>query len=241
MKIFIVLSFALSALAQSGLDVPQAGWMVDHSGAVRAVAGFAQSFLVSAQLRTDALSAACSSALCLVKTPTSLVTSTSADAVGLPAPPGPALFSIRGQTALIFFPAANQFARFKEGQLRFLDWTVEGEVLALRITPDGPEFAVQRDGGVWIVARDGSIQAALPADVSAVVLVENMAIFSNSRTLVVRRADGRETSFDLPGVVALSPLGASYVQVNTPTAIYALRIDPGHEQLAVLPDTGASQ
>jgi len=239
-KLFLF-SVGLSALAQTGLNVPQAGLMIDPSGGLRTVSGFAQSFITGTALRSGALSAACAGSLCLVKTATSVVASANAADPGIPAPPGPALFSIHGQRALVYFPALKQFARFKDAQLQLLDWAVDGDVLALRLTRQGPLFAVRRSDGVWIISLDASIQGALPAGSVAVLLLDGGIVYSTSDTLIIRRGDGSEISFNLPGVVSLSQLNESYAQVSTTGAVYALRVDLGREQLSVLPSSGVSQ
>jgi hypothetical protein len=239
-KLFLF-SLGLNALAQTGLDVPQAGLMIDQSGALRAVTGFAQSFIAGAALRSDALSAACAGSLCLVKTATSVVASANANDPGIPAPPGPALFSIHGQGALVYFPAVQQFARIKDAQLEVLDWAVDGDVLSLRLTRQGPEFAVRHADGVWIISLDASIQAGLPPGTVAVLLLDGGIVYSVSNTLVIRRGDGSEISFNLPGVLSLSQLNESYAQVSTSGAVYALRVDLGREQLSVLPGSGVTQ
>jgi hypothetical protein len=179
-----------------------------------------------------------------VKTATSLLATQDADDPGTPAPPGPALFSIHDQSALVYFPEANQFAHFESLQLQALDWSVDGEVLALRGGPKGPQFAVRRRDGVWIIALDGSLRSALPPKTVAVLLLERATLYCLPDSIVLRRSDGSEMSFDLPGVISLSQLGENYAQVSTASATYLLRVDSGREQLSLLPDFapgGASQ
>jgi hypothetical protein len=229
-------SLSLAAFAQSGLNAPTAGLMVDHSGALRTVTGIAQSFLAGDALRTGVLSAACGRSWCVVKTATSLLATPNADDPATPAPAGPALFSLRKQSALAYFPVVHQFARFENSQLHLLDWSVDGEVLALRSTREGPQFAVRRSDAAWIVALDGSIQDSLPAGTVAVLLVDGATVYSLADTVVLRRADGSEILFDLPGAISLSQLGENYAQVSTAGATYALRLDLGRETISVLPD-----
>lgn len=235
-------SLALPACAQQGLTAPTAGFIVDHSGALRTVTGITQSFLVGDALRTGVLSAACTRSWCLAKTATSLFATQNPDDVGTSAPAGPALFSLHNQSALIYLPAVHQFAHFEDSQLQLLDWSVEGEVLALRSTREGPQFAVRRADGVWIVALDGSIETSLPTGTTTVLLMEGMTLYSLPNSVVLRRADGSEVSFDLTGTISLSQIGENYIQVSTPGATYALRTDLGREQLSLLPElAGAAQ
>jgi hypothetical protein len=243
MKTFLLLlAIGIAALAQSGLDVPQAGLMVDHSGALRVVTGIAQSFIAGGAVRTGVLSAACGRALCLAKTDTLLFDARNPGDPGISSPAGPAFFAVRNQSALLYFPAVRQCARFKDGQLEMLDWSVDGEVLALRATSDGPRFAVRRADGVWIIALDGSLESALPPGTVAVLLVDGATVYSLPDAVVLRRTDGSETPFSLSGVTSFSQLSENYVQVSTSSGIYALRTDLGREQLSLLPDSvGASQ
>jgi hypothetical protein len=239
---FLVLVTGAAALAQSGLDVPQAGLMLDHSGALRVVTGIAQSFIAGGAVQTGVLSAACGKSLCLAKTDTSLFEARNPSDPGISLPPGPALFGIRDQSALLYFPSVHQFARYKDGQMQVLDWAVDGEVLAVRATPDGPRFAVRRTDGAWVVALDGSIESALPAGTVAVLLLDGVTIYSLPDAVVLRRTDGSETPFSLPGVTSFSQLTGNYVQVSTSGGSYALRTDLGREQLSLLPDSvGVSQ
>ena len=141
----ILLLWALaSAYAQTGLDRPQMGVMLDSSGAARAVDGVLGSILLGDTLATGALSIASSRRLWLVKTDSAILSSIGS----VPAPPGPALFALDGATALVYFPASNQLARWHEGQLDFLDAGIPDEVLAPIRAGSGStlDAAVRRDG-----------------------------------------------------------------------------------------------
>jgi hypothetical protein len=241
-RFFLVLAAGTAALAQSGLNVPQAGLMVDHSGTLRIVTGIAQSFIAGGAVRTGVLSAACGRSLCLAKTDTSVFDARNSGDAGISTPPGPALFAIRDQSALLYFPSVHQFARYKDGQMQVLEWAVNGEVLALRSTHDGPRFAVRQGDGVWVVALDGSIESALPAGTVAVLLLDGLTVYSLADEVILRRTDGSETSLALARVTSLSQLTGNYVRLSTASAIYALRTDLGREQLSLLPDSvGAAQ
>jgi hypothetical protein len=234
-KLVLFLLLSVAVFAQSGITVPAAGFMLDHSGSLRAVTGIGQSFLVGDALRTGVLSAACARSLCLIKTAASVVTQDTNDA-GTPAPAGPALFSIHNRSALVYFPAVNQFAHFEDSQLHLRNWSVDGTVLALRATNEGPQFAVRRGDGVWIIALDGSVLDSLPSRTVAVLLLNGVTLYSLPRRVVLRHADGSETCFDLPGAISFSQLGENYVQISTSSATYALRLQTGREQLSLLPD-----
>lgn len=238
----LVLTSVVTALAQSAMDVPQAGLMVDYSGALRPVTGIAQSFIAGTSLRTGVVSAACGKSLCLAKTGDLLFDGRNVNDPGVSSPPGPALFAIRDRSALLYFPSVRQFARYKDGQMEALDWQVDGKVLALRTTPDGPRFAVSRVDGVWIVALDGSIESSLPSGTVSALLIDGVTVYALSDSVVLRRTDGTEVSFPVSGATSLSQLSENYAQVSTSNAVYALRTDLGREQLSLLPDSaGVSQ
>jgi hypothetical protein len=211
--------------AQPVIDVPREGAMLDHSGMLRPVQGIVQSFTVGDALATGVLSAACGRELCVAKTGDSILP-------GIAAPPGPALISILGTSASLYFPATRQFARLHDGGLEFLDWSVDGEVLALR----GDRIVVRRDNGVWIVRPDGSSLSSLPNEVTAVVLLKEVIVFATADALIVQRTESDPLRFELAGVVGFSQLSEHYVQVSTIDSSYALRIDAGREQISVLPE-----
>ncbi len=126
--------------------------------------------------------------------------------------------------------------------MEILDWQVDGKVLSLRATPDGPQFALSRVDGVWVVALDGSIESALPSGTVAVLLMDGAIVYSLPDAVILRRTDGTELSFPVSGATSLSQLSENYVQVLGSTGIYALRTDVGREQLSLLPDSaGVSQ
>ncbi len=110
------------------MDVPQAGLMVDHSGALRPVTGIAQSFIAGASLRTGVVSAACGKSLCLAKTGARRVDGRNVNDPGVVSPPGSRAVRDSRSIRSLYFPSVRQFARYKDGQMEILDWQVDGEV-----------------------------------------------------------------------------------------------------------------
>lgn len=237
MKYILHFCFALGAIAQGGLDVPQVGLMVDHSGSLRAVHGLGQTYLAGSAIRTGVLSASCGARMCLSKTAGTLFVSTDPEEAGIPAPDGPVLFSIHGDSALLYFPASRRFGRLESGQFALLPWSIDGDVLAIRETRDGVTVVVRRGDGIRIAGLDGSLGAALPVNAAAVMFIHAGLVYTVPDRVILKRDDGTELWFPVPGAVSLSAISERYLQVVTGSNAYALRIDPGHEQLSLLPDS----
>ena len=213
------------------------GVMLDSSGSARTVYGVPGSIVLGNTLATGALSIASSRRLWLVKTDSAILSSTGS----VPAPPGPALFALDGATALVYFPASNQLARWHEGQLDFLDGGIPDEVLSIRAGSGGTlDAALRRDGRVSLVSislTDGSVTVtgSIP-NAGVVTLLDAGILFSNRDALVLRRTDATEVRFDLPGAEAIFPLGDGYVEVRAGRSTYAIRTDPGRERTFLLPE-----
>src|SRR6185503_3862469 len=140
---------AICAWAQSGIDVPAIGAIVDPSGALRPVQGVAGNFLLGPATASGILSVACSELLCLAKTDSKILSATGE----VDSPDGPAILAVRADEAIVFFPQQRVFARWHADTLEALDWKAEGEVLSIR----GSEIALRRDGSLWIVHSDGAV------------------------------------------------------------------------------------
>jgi hypothetical protein len=229
MRVLLLMLFATGGFAQPRLEPPKIGAMLDRSGGFRWVQGIAGSFVVGSASHSGVISAACSVERCLVKTATHVISESGERAE---APPGPAVFGLDGRGAWIYFPATDQFARWDQGFLRTVDWHVDGEVLSLR---QGPEIAVRRGADVWITDSSGALLDSVAGATGAVLLLPQAVVFAASDGLVLRRQDRSELRFPLTGVVALSAMGAGFVQVVTPDQSYALRTDSGREQIFLLP------
>jgi hypothetical protein len=216
MRLLAAAVLICAASAQPALEAPQEGLMLDHNGALRPLTGIAQSFTVGDPVQTDVASAACGRSLC----------------VAIPASRGSALISIEGDSALVYFRETHQFARYRDGKFEPLDWSVEGELLAL----GRDRLVVRRDTGVWIISLNGPVLGSLPEDVKAALMLEATLVYATTDGLIITRADGSQARFDVANVKIISQLSEHYIQVSTDDASYALRIDPGREQICVLPE-----
>jgi hypothetical protein len=255
MKIFIAFAICGCAWAQSGLQRPQIGKMLDANGAVRTVYGIASSVTLGDAEVTSVLSAACSNALCLAKTDAGIVSASGIVA----APAGPALFAFDGAAAWVWFPESRQLARWSDGALVCVSQNplhdcrgsvgtqavpqrnpdshggdLDGEVLSIGVNSGSVQFAVRRLAGIWIVNQDGSVAGALPRAVGAVMLIPGGAVYATRSGIAIH-----DLEIPLEGVTAFSWISANYLEVRAGGVNYALRIDPGRETLFQLP--GVSQ
>ena len=193
MKIAIFLLFAMAGWAQ--IERPQLGLMLDTNGSVRPVYGAAGSATLGDPVLTGVLSFGCSARLCLMKTEAAIVAS---DGTSVAAPTGPAIFAMRGASAYIYFSDTQQWARWQDGQLEWIDF-VPGEA-----------------AGTTMTLEDGTITAT--ADHVALV-----------------RRDGSQLDFAVAGVRQFFSMGKGYIQAVTGAGMWILRVEPGLEQIFLLP------
>jgi hypothetical protein len=235
-----IVFYAGCAFAQSGIEVPAIGAIVDSTGALRPVQGVAGNFWLGPAKVPGVLSAACSGRLCLVKTDSKILSPSGET----DAPPGPAIFDIEGDEALLFFPQQHKFARWHADTLDALDWAVDGEVLAVLLRGREPEIAVRRDGQVWIVRPDDSALDSIAGAAGPVLLLPDGVLFATSDGVVLRNRNATDVRFELTGVEAIGAMGFHYAAIHVGhvgnvggpgDAIYALRTDPGREGLFLLP------
>jgi len=217
MKHALLLFIASRAWAQSGVEVPSAGMIVDPSGSLRAVQGVAGNFLLAPPMATGVLSAACSEQICLAKTDAKILSATG----HVDAPPGPAIFGLYRDTAVIFFPQSQTFARWRDDALEPLDWTVDDEVLSIRVSIDRVEIALRHD---WAGVTNGPV-----------LLLTEGVVLATADELVLRHPDASETRFDLTGTESISSMGPHYAAIRAGVVTFVLRLDPGQEQLFLLP------
>ncbi len=233
-----VLLCCLPARAQSGLNRPQLGVMLDQNGAARPVYGVAASVTAGDASATGVLAIACSRRLCLMKTDSAVLASNSAVA----APAGTCLDRARWGSALVYFTQTKQLAQWHDGNLDPIPLEIAGEVLSIQAGPSGTlDAAFRRGGHVWIarvtLADGNAIETgSLPDDTGPVLLLKSGVVFADHDQVVLRHSDGSELSFPLTGVSAAFPLGDGYVQIRAGNLDYGLRIDPGREQLFLLPE-----
>jgi hypothetical protein len=236
MKHLLPLFCAVCACAQSGIEVPAIGAVVDPSGSLRPVEGVAGNFLIGPAMLSGVLSAACSERLCLAKTDSKIVS----EAGETDAPPGPAIFGLDGDQAVVFFPDSGTFARWHDNLLDPLDWATDywkddGEVLSIRVRGGETDIAVRRDGSVWIVHPDGSVVEWIADHPGPVLLLPEGVLFTTGDEVVLRHPDASEVRFALSGAQTIAAMGPHYAAIRVGNATYALRTESGREQLYLLP------
>jgi len=231
-RLFFVLT---SACAWAQIQHPSIGVMLDEGGSSRPVTGTpAAAILGEPIFKEAAISLACSAGLCLAKTESALLSST-----GGPwdAPPGAALIAFDGAAAYVYFVETRQLARLSQGRLDPIDFAPDGDVLSLRASSDGFEYAIARNDGIWVGDRNlGTANAILLLDGGGALLAADGQV----RLL---KLDGSEMDFAVVGaesfIGGLVRMSERYVQVITASGMWALDLEPGHEQIYVLP--GVSQ
>jgi hypothetical protein len=231
MKIVLLMIGAACAWAQSGIEVPRLGMIVDAAGGLRTVQGVAGNFLLGPATLPGVLSAACSERLCLAKTDAKIISSTGET----DAPEGPAVLSVNATEAIVFFPETRRFARWRDDTLEWLDGTIDGEVLSIRLRGGEAEIAVRRDTDVWIVHPDGSVIDWIATTSGPVLLLGEGVVFATADQVILRRSDASELRFDLPGAESIAAMGPHYAAIRAGDATYALRTEPGRETLLQLP------
>lgn len=224
----LLLAAAACMFAQSGLDRPQVGEMLDARGVLWPVYGIAGSFTIGRAQARGVLATACSRQICFAKNNLAIL----AKGTFTSAPPGPAIIAVDGATAWLYFPEAHQFARWQNGALTPIDLTVDGDVLSIG---PGPTIAVRRAGGIWIVSNTGAILDALPSTAGPTLLTGSGIVYATADSLVLRRSVAAELRFPASGITSLIAMGQDYVEAQSPGAIYALHTAAGSEHLFLLP------
>jgi len=245
--------------------------MLDSGGLLRPVFGIAASATLGYPAGYPALAStasfACSSTLCLAKTDVAVVAfvpsapgNGQSVAVSTPLPPsvtscacpGPALIAldpvgVADGGAWIYFQALRRLTRWQNGVLNVIDFAPGGEVLSLRATTDGFDYAIVRDSfgrratTVWIEhysASDASVAVVDSMDaIGPVMLLDQGILLSSSDQVTLRRPNGQELAFPLAGAKTFMAAGDSYVEIIASGGMWILRTDPGKEQLSLLPGT----
>jgi hypothetical protein len=231
MRIVFLLAAALFATAQSALNRPFLGQMIDHQQSLRPVYGVGGSFHVERPTVEGVLSTACAGTLCLAKTESAIIAGTTIT----PAPAGAAEIAVDSSGANIYFPSVQQFGRWQNAVLTMLDLKIYGTVLSLGSNSSGLKIAVERSGIVWILSPDGSILDSLPTATTTALLIPSGIVYATAGALILRKSDGSELSFPAQGVENLFVLGDGYVEARAGGVLYALRTIAGREQLFQLP------
>jgi hypothetical protein len=226
MKILTAFAISTCAWAQSGINRPNLGKMLDSNGAIRTVYGIAASVTLGDPEITGVLSQACSRKFCLAKTETSIASSSGS----VEAPAGPALFAFAGNTAFVWFVESRQLAEWQNGVLTPIDSSIDGEVLSIRSSAGSVEFAVRRRSGAWLVKPDGSLVDSLPLSPGPLTLIAGGVVYATRDEIVIR-----DLRIPLDRVTSFSQMAADYLQVRAGGVDYALRVEKGRETLFQLP------
>jgi hypothetical protein len=226
--------------AQNALEHPQLGVMLDRAGWARPIYGVAGSVTSGDPVATAATAVACSKRICLVQTESGILSAANGL---LPTPAGPAVLALDGDSAFGYFPQSPRLIRWRIGQIEPVDLPVPeaasngGMIVALLVRKGDLEFAVTRESGTWIVRSDGTIVEFVTEGTGPVLLLQPGVLFATADGLVLRRSDGNEVRFDVAGVDGLFEFGEGYVEARTAQAVYAIRMEPGHERIFLLPES----
>ncbi len=233
MKIFLLV--LMNACVWGQIESPQIGVMLDANGRARPVSGAPAAAVVGSPWFDGAvISLACSAQGCVAKTESALFTSAG---VVVDAPPGAAIIALDSFSpgaAYVYFVEGGTLARWTGSELVPLDFAPGGDVLSLRAVAGGFEYAVERDGEIWIGGKK-----SLGAANSVLLLDSGGALLASDGQVRLLRSDGSELDFAMTGVGGFIRMSDQYVQVITDSGMWVLDITPGREQIFLLP--GVSQ
>jgi len=97
--------------------------------------------------------------------------------------------------------------------------------------PDSQRWAQWRDGQLeWIdFAPDDAVSTG------TVMRLVDGAITATADHIALVRGDGTELDFEVPDVQQFFAMGNGYVQIVAKTGMWMLRVEPGSEQIFLLP------
>jgi hypothetical protein len=223
----------MTACAWAQIESPQIGVMLDVNGRARPVSGAPAAAVVGTPWFDGAvISLACSAKGCVAKTESALFTPAG---VVVDAPPGAAIIALDSTApgaAYVYFMQSGQLARWTGSELVAMDFAPGGDVLALRAVAGGFEYAAERDGEIWIGGK------SLGAANSVLLLDGGGALLASGGQVRLLRPDGVELDFAVGAgtfVGGFIRMSDQYVQVITDAGMWALDIEPGHEQIFLLP------
>ena len=226
----ILLFVLMTACAWGQIESPQIGIMLDVNGRARPVSGAPAAAMVGTPWFDGAvISLACSAEGCVAKTELALFTS---GGVVVDAPAGAAIIALDPASlgaAYVYFVESGTLARWTGRELVPMDFAPGGDVLSLRAFGSGFEYAVERDGEIWIGSKN------MGAANSVLLLNGGGAVLASGGQVRLLRNDGTELDFAVTGVGGFLRMSDQYVQVITDAGMWALNIEPGHEQIFLLP------
>lgn len=250
--LFVVGLFATSLSAQIARS--WLGITVDTNGGLRPVYGVPASTTLGDIAVGGVISAGCGSSMCLAVTADGLwssVTRNGTESVSMiPAPTGPALFAFSNADAYVFFQNPQALYRCyltKDGEIQLdpVAFSADGEILSMRISGDGFDYAARRDGDVWmehyspVTTSVVSVVTATPWS-GAVHLFEDGALLADDVGVRLIRSNGMEFRYSIAGVAGFAPMSPGYVRVTATEGTWAIRTDAGQEQAFLLPGVSAA-
>ncbi len=220
----------MAAYGWGQIESPQIGVMLDVNGRARPVTGAPAAAVIGTPWFDGAvISLACSAQGCVAKTESALFTPAG---VVVDAPPGAAIIALDATSpgaAYVYFVSSGRLASWTGSRLVPMDFAPEGDVLSLRAVGGGFEYAVEREGEVWIGGKN------LGAANSVMLLDRGGVLLASDRQVRLLRSDGTELDFAMTGVGGFLRMSDQYVQVLTDAGMWVLDIESGHEQLFLLP------
>ena len=242
-----ILAVGTALMAQSGLNVPQAGWMLDGKGALRPVMGFGGNFWLGAQTAQGA-AAAFGAQGGFVQEGDAVTVLNAAGKPGLRLPGSPAAvfgFTRWGVPALVYVPGRGELLRVTRNAAEKVPGNLDGLLAVAEADGNDALALVNQKDGLWLLRvtlRDGAVvsREALPG-VSAPALIEGdgSLIFARAGAMVMRAAGGveREVAISFrPG--ALTPMGDGWIAIfeKDGNRRFGLRTTPGRERVDPLPE-----
>ena len=246
-------TIALAQLeGQPGIAPPQLGWVRDSNHGLRPVTGLAANFILGDSVTDGVISSAFSGSFGIVKTDSTvsvldrdghlvsqLVFPGDADA-------GPALFAFSndGAPAFVYLAQSRTLLKWNTDRLEPAPFNVDllqGPVQTIASpTPDRVSAIVKRDDGLWLIDFVSATQTPLP-EIDGPVLLRNdgALLYTRPHLLVLRQPDQSEQTIELSvAVTAFESMGQDWVHLTAPEASlhFALRLEPGREQLYQLPE-----
>ena len=250
MRFLLVVAMGTAMMAQSGLNVPQAGWMLDGKGALRPVMGFAGNFWLGGQAAPEATAAAFGARGGFIQQGKVVMV---LDAAGKPGPrlteasAAAAVFGFTrwGVPALVYVPERGELLRVVGNGAQTIPGRLEGVLAVAEADGNDALAVVNEKDGLWLLRvtlRSGAVvsREALPG-VSTPVLVEGdgTLVFERDGAMVLRAAGGAERDVAISfRAGAMTPMGDGWIAVfeKDGRRRFGLRTTPGHESVDPLPE-----
>ncbi len=240
---------ALSQVSsQPAIAPPQLGWVRDANSGLRPVTGLAANFILGDSVTDGVVSSAFSGSFGIVKTDASVSvldrdgqTVFRADAEA-----GAALFAFAddGTPAFVYLTQSQTLLKWTSGRLEAAGFNLDilGGVVQAIASParDLVTVVVKREDGLWRVDLDTGTQTLLPGIDGPVLLRNNGALlYAGSQRVALRQANGSDQPIE--GSVAVESfelMGKDWVHVTERDSSrhFAIRLEPGREQLYQLPE-----